>query len=90
MLRPLAIAWIELKRFAADRGALAFGIALPIALFALMYGAFGQGVSFSATAHMVDLDGGPVAAELIERLSDVEGLAVETLTEAEADEALDR
>ena len=90
MLRPLSIAWIELKRFGADRGALAFGIALPVALFALMYGAFGQGVSFSATANMVDLDGGPVAAELIDRVSALDGLEVEMLTEAEADEALDR
>ena len=90
MLRPIVIAWIGLKRFAADRGALAFGITLPIALFALMYGAFGQGASFSATANMVDLDGGPVAAELIDRISAFDGLTVEMLTEAEADRALDR
>ena len=90
MLRPFVIAWIELKRFGADRGALAFGIALPIALFALMYGVFGGGASFSATANMVNLDGGPVAAELIDRISAVDGLTVEMLTEAEADKALDR
>ena len=90
MLRPLVIAWIELKRFVADRGALAFGIALPIALFALMYGVFGQGVSFSATANVVDLDGGPAAAELADRISTFEGLTVETLTEEEADRELDR
>ena len=90
MLRPLVIAWIELKRFGADRGALAFSIALPIALFALMYGVFGQGVSFSATANVVDLDGGPVAAELIDRVAAVDGMTVEMLTEAEADRALDR
>ncbi|MDE0169983.1 MAG: ABC transporter permease [bacterium] len=90
MLRPLVLAWIELKRFGADRGALAFGIALPIALFALMYGVFGQGASFSATASIVDLDGGPVAAQLIDRVSAFDGLEVEMLTEADADEALDR
>ena len=90
MLRPFVVAWVELKRFGADRGALAFGIALPIALFALMYGVFGGGASFSATANMVDLDGGPVAAELIDRISAVDGLTVEMLTEAEADKALDR
>ena len=90
MLRPLVIAWIELKRFVVDRGALAFGIALPIALFALMYGVFGQGVSFSATANVVDLDGGPAAAELADRISTFEGLTVETLTEEEADRELDR
>ena len=90
MLRPLLIAWIELKRFGADRGALAFSIALPVALFALMYGVFGQGASFSATANLVDLDGGPAAAELIDRISAFDGLTVEMLTEAEADRALDR
>ena len=90
MLRPFVVAWVELKRFGADRGALAFSIALPIALFALMYGVFGGGTSFSATASMVDLDGGPVAAKLLDRISAVDGLTVEVLTEAEADSALDR
>ena len=90
MLRPFVVAWVELKRFGADRGALAFSIALPIALFALMYGVFGGGTSFNATASMVDLDGGPVAARLLDRISAVDGLTVEVLTEAEADSALDR
>ena len=90
MLRPFVVAWVELKRFGADRGALAFSIALPIALFSLMYGVFGGGTSFSATASMVDLDGGPVAAKLLDRISAVDGLTVEVLTEAEADSALDR
>ena len=90
MLRPFVVAWVELKRFGADRGALAFSIALPIALFSLMYGVFGGGTSFSATASMVDLDGGPVAAKLLDRISAVDGLTVELLTEAEADSALDR
>ena len=90
MLRPFVVAWVELKRFGADRGAFAFSIALPIALFALMYGVFGGGTSFSATASMVDLDGGPVAAKLLDRISAVDGLTVELLTEAEADSALDR
>ena len=90
MLRPFVVAWVELKRFGADRGALAFSIALPIALFSLMYGVFGGGTSFSATASMVDLDGGPVAARLLDRISAVDGLTVELLTEAEADSALDR
>ena len=90
MLRPFFIAWVELKRFGADRGALAFSIALPIALFALMYGVFGRGASFSATASVVDLDGGPAAAGLLERISAIDGVNVEMLTEAEADRALDR
>ncbi len=90
MLRPLLIAWVELKRFAVDRGAVALSIALPIALFALMYSVFGRGASFSATASVVDLDGGPAAAGLLDRVSAVDGVTVEMLTEAEADRALDR
>ena len=61
MARPFLLALLEVKRFLADRGALAFSIALPILLFALMLGAFGGGASFNATAHVADLDGGGAA-----------------------------
>ncbi len=90
MLRPIHIAFVELKRYIADRGSLAFGIALPIVLFALMYAAFGGEVSFSGAAHVVDLDKGPMAEKLVERLEEVEGLKVKMYTEKDADGALDR
>ena len=90
MLRPLYIALLELKRYIADRGDLAFGIALPIALFALMYGGFGGDITFNGTAHIVDLDGGPMAQELIARLAEVDGLKVKLYTEKDANKKLER
>ena len=89
MLRPFDIAYIELKRYIADRLSLAFGILLPIVLFALMYGAFGGEETFNATAHVTDLDRGAMSQALIERLEQVKGLDVELYTEREINEALD-
>ena len=76
MPRVVHVALLELKRYVSDRGALAFGIALPIALFALMYAVF-SGEGFDGTAHIVDLDGGPMSRELVVRLEAVEGLDLE-------------
>ncbi len=90
MSRPTLLALFEVKRFLADRGALAFSIALPILLFALMLGVFGGDTSFNSTAHIADLDGGDTARELIERIEDVDGLDVRQYTEEGLDNALDR
>ena len=90
MVRPTLLALFEVKRFLADRGALAFSIALPILLFALMVGVFGGETSFNSTAHVADLDGGDAARKLIERIEDVDGLDVRRYTEAELNDALDR
>ncbi len=89
MPRVVHVAVLELKRYMVDRSALAFGIALPIALFALMYAVF-SGEGFNGTAHIVDHDGGPMSAELVARLEAVEGLELEFYTEPEAQRALDR
>ena len=90
MLRPVLIASIELKRYFSDKAEMAFSIALPIVMFALMYGAFGGEPSVSITAHVVNLDNGPVSGELLQRLEAVEGVTVELHDSAEADSALDR
>ena len=90
MLRPWYIAVLEVKRFVVDPGRLAFSLALPIVLFALMYGAFSEAGQFNGTAHLVDLDEGPMARELIARLERVDGLQVKLHTSADADQALDR
>ncbi len=90
MLRPWHIAVLEVKRFVVDPGRLAFSLALPIVLFALMYGAFSEAGQFNGTAHLVDLDEGPMARELIARLQRVDGLQVKLHTSADADQALDR
>lgn len=90
MARPFLLALLEVKRFLADRGALAFSIALPIMLFALMVGVFGGEASFNDTAHIADLDGGDGARGLIERIEQVDGLNVRRYTESELDDALGR
>ena len=89
MFRPLHIAVLEFKRMLANRGELGFAIALPIVLFALMYAAFGSGQGFSATANIVDRDGGAPARELVRQLYALESVTVEEWTEAGADAALD-
>ena len=90
MTRPILLALLEVKRFLADRGALAFSIALPIVLFALMLGVFGGDTSFNATAHVADLDGGDAARELIERIENVDGIDVKRYTETGLNDALGR
>ena len=90
MVRPWHIAVLEVKRFVVDPGRLAFSLALPVVLFALMYGAFSGSNQFNGTAHIVNLDDGPVARELIASLERVDGLQVKLHTSAEADQALDR
>ena len=90
MLRPFLIASIELKRYFSDKAEMAFSIALPIVMFGLMYGAFGGEPSVSITAHVVNLDDGPVSGELLQRLEAVDGVTVELHDSAEADSALDR
>ena len=90
MLRPLYIALLELKLFLNNRAELAFSIALPTLLFALMYGALSSDSEVFTPASVVDLDGGPQARELVQRLDSLAAVKVEERTEAEADAALDR
>jgi ABC-2 type transport system permease protein len=90
MLKPFYIALLELKRYLADKGDLAFSIALPIVLFGLMYSVFQGEVSFQGTAHLVDLDGGRYATELITRLESLDQLDVKRYSAEKADSALDR
>ncbi len=90
MLLPLHIALIELKRYFVNRGELGFSLALPVVLFALMYGAFGGEESFHATAHVINLDRGTHSRALIDRLDAMEELTVRERTLEDADRALDR
>ena len=90
MLRPVHIALLELKLFVNNRAELAFSIALPILLFALMYGALSSESEVFTPASVVDLDGGPRARELVERLDSLEAVEVEERSEADANDALDR
>ena len=90
MLRPVYIALLELKLFLNNRAELAFSIALPILLFALMYGALSSESEVFTPASVVDLDGGLHARELVTRLDSLAEIQVEERTEADAEGALDR
>ena len=90
MTRPLYIALLELKLFLNNRAELAFSIALPILLFALMYGALSSDSEVFTPASVVDLDGGPHARELVRRLDSLAAVDVEERTGADADAALER
>jgi len=90
MKRALYITLNEVRLYLQDKGDLAFSLLLPIVTFALMYGAFGGDTLFTATARVVDLDGGARAARLIEEIDAVDGISVELLTAAEADAKLER
>ena len=90
MLRPLYIALLELKLFLNNRAEVAFSIALPVLLFALMYGALSNDSEVFTPASVVDLDGGVHARELVRRLDSLAAVEVEERTEADAEAALDR
>jgi ABC-type multidrug transport system permease subunit len=90
MKRSLTVALREVRSYLADKADLAFSLLLPVAIFALMYGAFGGGQQFHGTASVVDQDGGPYAARLLERLRAVENIDVQSLSAANADSRLER
>ncbi len=82
------MALIEIKRYFRDPGDLTLSLALPVALLALMLGAFGGDSSFSGTASIVDLDGTPESRRLIEIIGAEPGIDVELLDESRADRLL--
>ncbi len=90
MKRALYITLNEVRLFLQDKGELAFALLLPIATFALMYGAFGGNTLFKATASIVNEDTGPYSQQLIKGIDAVPGITVETLSLKEADRKLQR
>ena len=90
MIRALQVALLQVRIYLGDRADLAFSLLLPIAIFALAYGAFGGTTHFRGTAHMVNEDGGAYSTLLIERVEEVEGVEVELLDASKAESKLDR
>ena len=91
MSRVFTIALREVRSYLQDRGDLAFSLLLPVAVFALMYGAFSGQTLFNGTAYIVNADpDGAYSQRLIERLGEKEGLEVSLLTRDEADAKLER
>jgi ABC-2 type transport system permease protein len=91
MGRSLWIALKEVRLFLQDKGDLAFSLLLPVAVFALMYGAFSEESLFHGTAHVVNGDsGGRYSKLLLDRLQREEGLDIEALTADDAQKKLER
>lgn len=88
-MRAIQLAIFELRSYLGDKGDLAFSLLLPIALLAIMIGAFGQESRFNGTANIVDQDGGVYSAQLIEKLRATPGITVNLLTREQADARLD-
>jgi len=91
MIRTLWVALREVRSFLQDKGDLAFSLLLPIAVFALTYGAFGGESLFHGTAHVVDEDpGGTYSSLLLKRLGELKNIDVELLSAAKADPKIAR
>lgn len=91
MIRAFLVAIREIRSYLQDKADLAFGLLLPIIIFALMYGAFGGLTMFHGTAHIVNEDeGGEYSKILLERLEELENLDIEYLSSSEADTKLKR
>ncbi len=91
MIRSLVLVLREIRTYLQDKADLAFSLLLPIAIFALMYGAFSGQSLFQGTAYLVNEDqGGTYSALFLERLGELENLEVELLSPHEADFKLER
>jgi len=91
MVRALLVTIRETRAYLHDRGELAFSLLLPIAIFALMYGAFGGESMFHGTAYVVNEDvDGAYSTRLIERLDELDNLDVSLLSWSEASTKLRR
>lgn len=91
MARALLVTIRETRAYLHDRGELAFSLLLPIAIFALMYGAFGGESMFHGTAYVVNEDvDGAYSTRLVERLDELDNLDVNLLSWPEASAKLRR
>ncbi len=91
MIKSLLVAQREVRTYLRDKPDLAFSLLLPIATFALMFGAFGGESMFHGTAHVVNEDQGAMySTRLVEQLDELEDLDVELLSLPEADFRLER
>lgn len=91
MTKAVIVALREVRSYLQDKADLAFSLLLPIAIFALMYGAFGGQSLFHGTAYIVNEDqGGSYATTLLDRLGKLGDLDIEMLAASEADDKLDR
>ena len=91
MLKAILVAALAVRSYFEDKGDMAFGLLLPIAIFALMYSAFGGQTMFHGTAYVVNEDEeGTYSTILLEQLDKLELLDIELLSRTKADTRLKR
>jgi ABC-type Na+ efflux pump permease subunit len=85
------IALKETRDFFQDKGDLIFSLVLPVLIFGLMYGAFGNQLQFNGTVYIVNQDSaGHYSQELVGQLGSYKGLTIKILDSADADSRLAR
>jgi ABC-2 type transport system permease protein len=91
MKKVIFIALKEIKDFFLDKGDLIFSLVLPILIFGLMYGAFGNQTQFNGTAYIVNQDKDWKYSQMIlDQLKLYDGLTVKTISAQDADDRLSR
>jgi len=91
MAKSLQVALLEVRQYLRDRGDLAFSLLLPIAIFALMYGAFGGQTQFHGTANVVNEDrGGTYSSLFLQQLEQQPSLNIQMLSSSDADTKLQK
>jgi ABC-type Na+ efflux pump permease subunit len=89
MIKIFVLAWLEVKCFLRDKGDLAFSLLLPVAVFALMFGAFSGQSMFHGTAYIVNQDtGGAYSKLLLDRLAARQDVEIIPLSDYEAEKRL--
>jgi len=88
--RALTLAAREVRSYLRDRADLSFSLLLPIAIFALMYGAFGGQSQFHGTVNIVNEDGGAYSTTLIDRLQSMDNIDLQLLSAESAETRLNR
>lgn len=92
-MKALSIAWKDLQILFKDRGALLLLLLLPLVFVIVFTGALGSIGQGEEDARIplavVDLDGGPSAQTLLEKIDDAGGVRVESYAQTEAMDKLD-
>ncbi|MDD4877185.1 MAG: ABC transporter permease [Dehalococcoidales bacterium] len=90
MKRTLIVTLREVRNYLQDKADLAFSLLLPIAIFALMYGAFGGDSMFHGTANIVNEDEtGTYSTQFLDQLNELDNLDINLLSADEANTKLE-
>ncbi len=88
MKRAITVALREVRSYLQDKSDLAFSLLLPIAIFALIYGAFGGQTTFTSDVPIVNEDTGAYSVQFLDRLRAMDNLTVKLMSPADANTKL--